>query len=120
MAAREDQIIFHLTTQEQWSEASKAGTFTTESLDEEGFIHCSTGDQLQATANRLFKGQEDVLLLVIDLSRLQPNVKFEKAEDVDEEFPHILGPLNLDAIIDTIKLAPEEDGTFDITVESID
>ncbi len=107
-----DDIIFHLVSSEDWKTYQNSGLYEPESLEEEGFIHCSNGQQVQEVANKYYKGHKDLLLIVIDVASLESDVKRESVGDSDEEYPHIRGPLNIDSIIDKIKLEPEEDGTF--------
>lgn len=105
-----DTTILHITTDDGWAAAQAHGELVTPSLDEEGFIHCSTFAQLEATANRIFKGSGDLLLLEVDIDQLTAPLKWERATDVGDEFPHIYGPLNLDAVIGTIPLPEGSDG----------
>ncbi|MFH5833977.1 DUF952 domain-containing protein [Halalkalibaculum sp. DA3122] len=112
-----DDIIFHLVPLSEWKAHQDAGLYKPDSLEEEGFIHCSNGKQVQEVANRRFKGEKELMLIVIDVASLEPPVKLEKPEGRDQKYPHVKGPLNIDAIIDKIKLAPEEDGTFYIQFE---
>lgn len=113
-----DEIIFHLVTQNTWKASQQSGEYIPESLKEEGFVHCSTGQQIEKTANRLFIGEKRLFLLVIDVSRLQPRLIYEDTEGTSEKFPHIYGPINIDAIIDKIKIFPDKDGSFKINVET--
>lgn len=113
-----DDIIFHLVPSGEWKQFQESGLYSPDSLEEEGFIHCSTGQQVQKVANRRFKGRDDLLLLIIDVAGLESDVKFERSGTADEMYPHIRGPLNIDAVIDKIKLEPEEDGTFFIEFDS--
>lgn len=113
-----DDILFHLTTREEWKTYQKDGNYEPESLDSEGIIHCSSGDQLEETANRLFAGKQKILLLVIDVSSLHPQVKYEKDSETGNKFPHIYGPLNTNAVIDKIDIHAEDDGTFKISFKS--
>jgi uncharacterized protein (DUF952 family) len=106
-----DSTILHLTTDAGWAAAQQAGSLVTPSLAEEGFIHCSTHDQVEATANRIFAGSGDLLLLEVDPSKLTAPLKWERATDVGEEFPHVYGPLNLDAVVGTRAL-PEGEGGY--------
>jgi uncharacterized protein (DUF952 family) len=80
------------------------------SLADEGFIHCSTHAQVVATANRIFRGSGDLLLLELDPSKLTATLRWERATDVGDEFPHIYGPLNLDAVVGTRPLPEGPDG----------
>ena len=109
-----EEIIFHLVTKSDWREHQNRGLYRPESLEEEGFIHCSTGSQVQETANRYYSGQRGVLLLVINTNQVAPEIKYEESEERGEAFPHIYGPLNTDAILDKIKLQPDDEGHFEI------
>jgi len=104
------ETILHITTDAGWAAAQADGALTTPSLAEEGFIHCSTFAQLEATANRVFRGSGDLLLLELDPAKLTAPLKWERATDVGDEFPHIYGPLNLDAVLGTRPLPEGPDG----------
>jgi uncharacterized protein (DUF952 family) len=104
------RTILHITTASGWEQAQAAGAVTAESLETEGFIHCSTVAQVQATANRIFRGAGELLLLEVDTTRLTAPLQYERATDVGDEFPHIYGPLNLDAVTGTIPLPEDPEG----------
>lgn len=110
-----DDLIFHLVTEENWKQYKQDSMYSPQSIEEEGFIHCSTGKLIEETANRLFEGRDDVLLLIINSSLIDEEVKYELDEDLGKKFPHIYGPISIRCIIDKIKLAPESDGRFDIS-----
>lgn len=95
---RDDETILHITTEAAWRKAREDGALTTPSLEEEGFIHCSTFAQVESTADRIFRGSGDLLALEVEVAKVGPDLKWEKATDVGDEFPHVYGPLNLDAV----------------------
>ncbi|WP_440998863.1 DUF952 domain-containing protein [Fodinibius sp. SL11] len=109
-----DDLLFHITTKELWKQFNKSGSYEPESLETQGFIHCSTGEQVERTANSLFGDKEEILLLVIDATTLHDDVKYEEDENTGEKFPHLYSPLNTNAIIDKIAIESENNGTFDI------
>ena len=111
---RED-LIFHLVRKKDWKEQKKEARYHPETIDSKGFIHCSSGKNIEEVANRLFRGERRILLIVINTSLIEPELKYEKDEETNISYPHIYGPLNLDAVIDKIELVPEEDGSFKIT-----
>ena len=90
--------IFHITASSAWDEARATGAYEPPSLEQEGFIHFSGADQVVAVANRAFRGQRDLVLLCVATERLAGAVRYEHAEDAGEAFPHLYGPLNLDAV----------------------
>ena len=95
--------IFHITTREQWNHARLAGSYQADSLITEGFIHCSTAAQLKETAHRHFAGEAGLVVLEIDPARLTWELRWE--ESAGGEFPHLYGPLDLEAVISVQTLA---------------
>lgn len=91
--------IYHVTTKQEWEEALKKGFYEAPSLQTEGFIHCSKAEQVAGVLERYFKGESDLVKLHIDISKLQHALKFELAPSVQEEFPHVFGTINIDAVI---------------------
>ena len=104
--------IFHITKRGEWDRAKPAGTYEAPSLASEGFIHCSTIDQVIQTANRLFQGQTGLVLLEIDTDRVGAEIKYENCEGGQENFPHIYGPLNPASVVRVMAFEPGEDGRF--------
>ena len=100
--------IYHLALRHAWEAATKEGEYRRStidrSLDEEGFIHCSYRDQVQGVADRFYRGRTDVLLLTIDVSQVPAEIKTEHS------FPHIYGPLPVDAVVRVEPVACEDDG----------
>ena len=75
------------------------GFYAADSLDLEGFIHCSKKDQIKGVLERYYRDAGELLLLTIEPTKLISPLKYELAPSINEEFPHIYGPLNLDAVI---------------------
>ena len=104
--------IFHITSREAWNVAQHQGQYSAPSLMSEGFIHCSTRTQVLPVAEKFYKGQTGLMLLVIDSTRLSSGLKWEAPFDgvplpgasASETFPHIYGPINLDAVVQVLDL----------------
>lgn len=92
-------IIYHITTQTLWDAAQKKKSYTAPSLDTEGFIHCSEARQVAGVLERYYKGQTSLLKLHIQTLILDSPLKYEMAPSINEEFPHIYGPINLNAVV---------------------
>ncbi|MCP5364948.1 MAG: DUF952 domain-containing protein [Hyphomicrobiales bacterium] len=103
-------LIFHIAQKNDWSPDSSL--YRGDTLTTEGFIHCSIRSQLIAVANRFFAGRGDLIVLVIDETRVVPPVVYENLEGGDEAYPHIYGPLNVDAVVSTFSLQCGKDGSF--------
>jgi len=105
--------IYHVTTRKAWEEACHKGSYEADSFKMEGFIHCSILEQVLRVANSFYLGQKDLVLLDIDPVNLLPDVRWEPGSDKpDELFPHIYGPLNLDAVRKVLNLNEDPDGHF--------
>ena len=104
--------ILHITTRAAWETAVSTQTYRADSLDSEGFIHCSTIEQVLAPANAMFKGQQNLVLLCIDSDKLTHSVVYEDCYESGIEFPHLYGPLDVDAVYDVLDFHPGDDGTF--------
>lgn len=106
-------IILHIVEKEAWRKAKEQNVYAPQSLQTEGFIHCSTSETVIEVANRLFRGQSNLLLLCIDLDKVAAKVLFEKvAEPEGWIFPHIYGALNVDAVVREIDFEPDANGFF--------
>jgi uncharacterized protein (DUF952 family) len=119
--SRGDPVILHILSRSQWALALQYGCYRPPSLEAEGFIHCSTIAQVIDTANIFYRGQHDLLVLRIDERKLTSRLEFEAPATAGDarpqaRFPHIHGPLNLDAVIDTIELPCDADGSFRLPV----
>lgn len=94
-------MIYHVTTAENWQHALQQGFYEAPSLHTEGFIHCSKHNQVAGVLERYYKDQRGLILLHIDETKLVAELKYELAPSVNEEFPHIFGVINTDAVIKT-------------------
>ena len=91
-------LITHIAFASDWQHAQQVGQYQHPSLIAEGFIHCSTPTQVLATAQRFFPApQPPLVLLTIDPAQLTAALKYELADN-GLAYPHLYGPLNLDAV----------------------
>jgi uncharacterized protein (DUF952 family) len=110
-------MILHILRRADWKAALARGVYAPASLATEGFIHCSTTHQIVHTANRYYRGQPGLILLCIDESRLETGPTYEPPKPALDRtlaslFPHLYGPLNLDAVVRVIDFPSDADGTF--------
>lgn len=109
-------IIYHITRKADWDAALAAGSYAADSLASEGFIHCSTVQQVIATANRIFKGRRDLVLLCVESARVKAAIRYENLEGGANLFPHIYGALAPDAVTAVCVFPPCGDGLFALPV----
>ena len=109
-------FIYHIATAADWARACQDGRYTMSTrgrtLAEEGFIHASTAGQVALVANAFYQGEPDLLLLVIDAGRVAEEIRYEHVPGQAQPYPHIYGPLNIDAVVQTRPFRPAPDGQF--------
>ncbi len=97
-------IIYHVTTASDWKEAKQKGFYETPSLKEEGFIHCSQPEQVPGVLERYFSGKTGLVKLVIDTDKLTSQFIYDWSPSIADTFPHVYGPINVDAVIEVVAL----------------
>lgn len=112
-----DDPIFHLALPEDWAAAFAAGEYTTstrgKTLEDVGFIHCSTSDQIEATAQRFYADLTQLVVLTIDPALVPSTIVFEPpAPGADTLFPHLYGPLPIAAVNRTLFWTREPDESW--------
>ncbi|HEY4151541.1 MAG TPA: DUF952 domain-containing protein, partial [Chitinophagaceae bacterium] len=81
------------------------GRYESASLAHEGFIHCSADDvQVKGVLQRYFAGKKDLVKLVIDTDKLTSRFIYEWSPSTSDTFPHVYGPINLDAVTSVIPI----------------
>ena len=85
-------------SKQEWEKAQVQGIYEGSEVDRrDGFIHLSAAHQVRATAQKHFSGKADLVLISIREENLGPSLKWEASRG-GNLFPHIYGPLQLDAI----------------------
>lgn len=97
-------MIFHLALQGAWTEAQAAGTYRVSTLgldlDDVGFIHCSQAGQVDGVHERFYGTvTEPIVLLTIDTDRLTSPWQLDDVPGQDQPFPHVYGPVDVDAVV---------------------
>ena len=102
---------FHLTPADAWAASDTDAPLRAPSLDDEGFIHCTTGAaEMVATANRHYRDDPRAfVVLTVDLARVTSPVRIEDARGV---YPHIFGPIDRRAILASVPMPRAADGAF--------
>ncbi len=93
-------MIYHVVSKTMWKQALLLGYYEAPSLATEGFIHFSKREQVTGVLQRYYSNAADLLLLHVDENKLAFVLKYELSPSVNEEFPHLFGRLNLDAVVD--------------------
>lgn len=98
-------VIIHLAVRAEWEAAKQQGVYPWSTrgitVDDEGYTHCSFEHQWRGVRDRFYSDLDDdeLVLLEIDESRLSSPVIVERLGDAPDEFPHIYGTIDLEAVI---------------------
>jgi uncharacterized protein (DUF952 family) len=100
--------LFHITEAISWQTAQVSGQYLAASLQTEGFIHLSERQQVKWVGTHFYRDRSDLVLLEIDSDRLTSKLRYDEVIG-DGTFPHLYGPLNLDAIVKVWPFTPGKD-----------
>jgi uncharacterized protein (DUF952 family) len=103
--------IYHIALVADWERAEATGAYRHPSLEREGYVHCSAAHQVAGVADVWFAGQRGLVLLEIDPGRAGAEVRWEDG-GAGELFPHVYGPIPLEAVLRTFGFAPDAEGRF--------
>ncbi len=97
-------MIHHLAIGEEWADVAASGRWyerstIDSSLDEVGYIHCAFAHQVEGVVARYYPDRADVVVLTIDPSGLEAEVRIENTSGGSEVFPHLYGPLDPAAVV---------------------
>ena len=113
----QEHYILHIAPRSLWEQGKGSEAYRGDTLDSEGFIHCSEAHQVVAVANTFFLGRTDLLLLLINTSSVISPIHYEGM--TSEVYPHIYGPLNHEAVVAVYDFLPDENGKFQLPEEVI-
>jgi glutathione S-transferase len=99
-------LLFHIMTPDGWTAFEATGTSAQSTRDltlaEEGFIHCSYAEQLEATIARFYADLPEIVVVSLDPDLLSAEVRDDPTPD-GTLFPHVYGPLTIDAVVDVTR-----------------
>lgn len=98
-------LIFHIAHRSA-AAAARRSDYIPGEFDRDGFVHCSTAEQVPGVAAAYFADAGDLVLLCIDPDRLASPVRWEAATADGPRFPHVYGPINPEAVIDVVSFEP--------------
>jgi len=104
--------IYHITDEKTWRAGLEIGMYEPRGYAQDGFIHCSTRQQVIKVANNRYPGQGGLVLLEIEPGRVASDIRWENLEGGEELFPHVYGKLNLEAVSCVTAMPPQADGSF--------
>jgi len=108
-------VIFHIAEAGDWRAARHLGEYRVSTrgrtLAEVGFIHAARREQVLGVAEAFYRDAGPLLLLTIDPARLAAPVRDEQVAP-GAVFPHIYGPVPVEAVVAVTPLERTADGGF--------
>ncbi|MEV6241716.1 DUF952 domain-containing protein [Lentzea sp. NPDC051838] len=102
-------MLTHIISMAGWAAAQSAGSIAPAG---EEFVHCSDRGVVHVTASKFFHGQSGLLLLVVDPKLVEVPVRWEAVPDSPLWFPHVYGPIPVEAVVEVHEFPCEQDGSF--------
>jgi uncharacterized protein (DUF952 family) len=113
-------LILHIIDKNEWSKTKSEGMYAPSSLKTDGFIHCSTAEQVIDVANFLYKGAQGLALLFINENKVISKIVYEDLYQSGKLFSHIYGVLNLNAVFKVPSFEPNKDGCFELPYDGVE
>ncbi len=106
-----DTRYLHLTPAEVWSRQEHGGLYLPDAYDQDGFIHLTIGaTNLMDVANLFYANDpRDYLVLTLDKMNITSPIRFD---DDSGRYPHVYGPLDVDAVVAVDTMRRDAGGTF--------
>ena len=127
------QFLYHITFISRWNTAlqqsgiswrnsdisstQSSGEYKPPNFAKEGFIHCSYQSQLLSVAHRFYKGQDGLVILIIESSTIRSSLVEENLEGGTELYPHIYCPLPINSVIKAVAFPCDAEGGFTLPEE---
>ena len=101
----------HMLPAAVWEGRDPLAPYAPAAYADEGFIHCTDGDEgMVATANRFYRDDPaPFLVLTVDLDATGSPWRFD---DPERRFPHIYGTIDPAAVLDVRRMVRDADGPF--------
>ena len=102
--------VYKIARRSEWDEVARTGRFTGSADDKrDGYIHLSSAAQVRTTYDRYFSNENNLLLVVLETSRLGSALKWEKSRG-GADFPHLYADLPVEWVHSVIAIRRGSDG----------
>ncbi|EPR11495.1 DUF952 domain-containing protein [Ruminiclostridium papyrosolvens] len=105
-------IILHCMKENSWKKVKEKQSFGLDSIEAEGFIHCSSIGYFWRVAPNFKHIEEDLVLLCIETDKLQSKIRWEDGDNCGRYYPHIYGQINIDSVVHVLPFLKDINGDF--------
>ena len=107
------KFIYKICTKAELLEAKNKNQFKGSKKDlEDGYIHFSGEEQVEATLKKYYSNQKDLFLLKVDTLKLE-HLVWEQASD-GNMFPHLYSSLDLTNVVDEFEITLNNNGIHEL------
>jgi uncharacterized protein (DUF952 family) len=104
--------LFHIVATDAWP---ASGLYRPASLAADGFVHLSFADQVERVANAIYRDVPDLVVVELDPTALDADIRLEDSYGEGVAFPHAYGPLPVAAAVAVHPLVRAADGGWTFT-----
>jgi uncharacterized protein (DUF952 family) len=108
------ESVCKIMPQVEWDEsigAGKAYVAVSDADLRDGYLHCSSAEQVPGTLAKWYSALDSVIVVTVDTTRLDSELKWEP-NAVGELFPHIYGPIVPEAVAGVAEMRRDSTGAF--------
>jgi lincosamide nucleotidyltransferase A/C/D/E len=105
-------LLVHLSRRYEWTACTREGLYLPRSFADEGFVHLCRPQEAVTIANRLFANADHLLAVAIDSRRLRAELLLDQDRPGAFAWPHLHGPLALDAVVSVLPYPRRPDGRY--------
>jgi uncharacterized protein (DUF952 family) len=92
-------LVYKVLLEDEWQEAKRVGVFHGAAVDQrDGYIHLSTGQQVEKTVELYFAQRDDLILLALDSEGWGESLKWEPSRG-GALFPHLYAPFAIERVL---------------------
>lgn len=104
--------VYHIVPAKVWDKALQEARYKPASRKTEGFIHCSTYEQVLESAQLHFPDHDELVVLSLIEKHLGPTLKWEPGRN-DQLFPHLYADFPWEAVETSRMLIRNSEGQFE-------
>ncbi|MBQ3091500.1 MAG: DUF952 domain-containing protein [Clostridia bacterium] len=105
-------MILHCMKKALWEQRKDLERWGEEEIARAGCVHCSSVAFLWRVAPNFGSIDEPLVLLCIDETKLEAEVRYEDDGNYGRTYPHIYGLVNNDAVIDVLPYLKDSEGNY--------
>ncbi|HEX3077089.1 MAG TPA: DUF952 domain-containing protein [Lachnospiraceae bacterium] len=105
-------IILHCMKKKTWEKVKNDVSFGKESLQVEGFLHCSQIEYWWRIAPNFRSVEEELVLLCINTEKLSSEIKWEDGDNCGRSYPHVYGEINMNAVVAVLPFIKDADSNY--------